>query len=811
MPSVTHHHPLYRPLLIAFACLFLAHVARAAFETVASTSYLQSPTVGRLGELSRIAPGAEGTTAFLATLPAHDGRESLIINRRGTLTAFRAEDFGATYASPNLTPFLALAAAQERVFVVTTQTGNVFGGATRIFAIERDNTVTPLADVTEFVRSVGNFPRITDFVAQPDGAVALLVTNMPSRPLPPNLLSSRIAVLRDNTLTPIAASTAHPFSRASQLTATPNALYFLGHESANTYLYRWREGQLTRLLASTETVADTPVQLGSYRAADDDAVAVFDYAGRRIVLLAAARPTVLARDGDRAADGTTVELSPFNPLGRMLHLDATHAYFTGNRAVTYPSGGQSHHSDVVFRVPRAGGPPEVVFDPRRVFTTPADLLADITIAATTPDLALFVSEFNGSHQAIFRGRGPFGTVRLPAVPAGFPEFHLEDRGAGFSNRAGVPLVLRAETTGTAGTSFTWSLNNQPIAADSPLYSGATGPALTLWPVTQTYHEGTYTVAATNAAGTTFATNVINVEAFNHDDGVGSFPPLVNISVRGFTGSGDRTLTAGIALLPRLLAIGFRDGANFRDYETGTTRRALIRAIGPGLAPFLGTSGLPAALRLALFDGDRAIATNDGAWSSVPGIDAVTTAAGAFPLPPGSRDAALLLDLEQKNYTAQVTAAAGEGTALIELYAVGGQGNIRNVSARAHVTDTEPQTLILGFVVGPPPVGSPARSILLRAVGPGLQRFGVATASPRPQLELFQGPTRIAANQDHRVAPNASDITRVSALYGAFPLETSQPDAALLLSLPPGAYTARITAAPGAAGVVLAELYTNVGF
>jgi hypothetical protein len=44
-------------------------------------------------------------------------------------------------------------------------------------------------------------------------------------------------------------------------------------------------------------------------------------------------------------------------------------------------------------------------------------------------------------------------------------------------------------------------------------------------------------------------------------------------------------------------------------------------------------------------------------------------AGAFALPPGSRDAAVILTLAPGAYTAQVTAAEGigTGTALIELY------------------------------------------------------------------------------------------------------------------------------------------------
>ena len=52
------------------------------------------------------------------------------------------------------------------------------------------------------------------------------------------------------------------------------------------------------------------------------------------------------------------------------------------------------------------------------------------------------------------------------------------------------------------------------------------------------------------------------------------------------------------------------------------------------------------------------------------IARLSAGAGAFSLPTGSGDAALLVRLEAGNYTAQVTGAAGAtGAALLELYEV----------------------------------------------------------------------------------------------------------------------------------------------
>ena len=101
------------------------------------------------------------------------------------------------------------------------------------------------------------------------------------------------------------------------------------------------------------------------------------------------------------------------------------------------------------------------------------------------------------------------------------------------------------------------------------------------------------------------------------------------------------------------------------------KRLLVRGVGPGLAAF-GVSGVLADPRLRVFRQAELLGENDN-WSTVPAEAAVTAGAardaGAFALPPGSRDAAVILTLAPGAYTAQVTAAEGigTGTALIELY------------------------------------------------------------------------------------------------------------------------------------------------
>ncbi len=128
-------------------------------------------------------------------------------------------------------------------------------------------------------------------------------------------------------------------------------------------------------------------------------------------------------------------------------------------------------------------------------------------------------------------------------------------------------------------------------------------------------------------------------------GIAGAAPLVNISTRA-------TLTNGAVLNP-----GFVVGGT-------TSRRVLIRAIGPGLVGF-GVQGAAISPTLAVFSGQTQIAANSG-WGGGAGLAAVMSGVGAFPLATNSADAAVLLTLSPGNYTARVT---GVGEVLVEIYFV----------------------------------------------------------------------------------------------------------------------------------------------
>lgn len=137
------------------------------------------------------------------------------------------------------------------------------------------------------------------------------------------------------------------------------------------------------------------------------------------------------------------------------------------------------------------------------------------------------------------------------------------------------------------------------------------------------------------------------------------------------------------------------------------------------------------------------------------------------------------------------------------------GTLVNVSTRAFVGKDD-QTLIAGFVV----TGTAPRKLLLRAIGPGLVSRGVTGTIGDPVLTLYRGSTAIATNdnwetQNDAFAPaTASDLVAAATQTGAFPLAGGSKDAALLVTLDPGLYSALAYGTNGTTGIGLVEVYDD---
>ncbi len=135
------------------------------------------------------------------------------------------------------------------------------------------------------------------------------------------------------------------------------------------------------------------------------------------------------------------------------------------------------------------------------------------------------------------------------------------------------------------------------------------------------------------------------------------------------------------------------------------------------------------------------------------------------------------------------------------------GTLVNVSTRAYVGTGE-QQLIGGFVVQ----GTQPKKMLLRAVGPGLTGYGVTGVLADPKLTLYQlgtggAPnTQIGFNDNWGDQAGGVEAAAVALQVGAFALAPGSRDAAMVLSLNPGFYTANIEGVGGTTGITLVEAY-----
>ena len=339
---------------------------------------------------------------------------------------------------------------------------------------------------------------------------------------------------------------------------------------------------------------------------------------------------------------------------------------------------------------------------------------------------------------------------------------------------GGSLSLSVNAAGDGPLTYQWFKDGIAIA-------GATGSTLVVNPVTAA-SAGAYHVTINDAQGSvTTSPASVTVES-------ASLGRLTNLSVRTPAGTGDQTLTVGFVLT----------GAPDKD--------VLIRAIGPTLTEFGVTSTL-ADPRLQLFSGTTVLSTNDN-WaapaagnSSVAALTSAFTATGAFALRNDALDAALLRPMAAGGYTAQITGNAGTGIALAELYDTAADRGARlvNVSARAQV-GTGGSILIAGFTIS----GNVPKPVLIRAVGPTLGAFNVSGFLINPRLDLYRGSTLVQGNDDW--GGTAALVTAFGQV-SAFALSAaSSLDAALLVTLAPGSYTAQVSGVNGTTGVALVEVY-----
>ncbi len=347
-------------------------------------------------------------------------------------------------------------------------------------------------------------------------------------------------------------------------------------------------------------------------------------------------------------------------------------------------------------------------------------------------------------------------------------------------------------SGRIQPSITWN-DPAPMAAGESL-SGTQLNAVASVPGTFSYspdlwtklRAGTHTLTVTftpaDSTAYTTATKQVAVKVEGQSD-----TRLVALSARCRAGGGDQTLIMGFVV----------DGA----------KQVLVQGVGPGIASSVPTAIADPQLKLYRWGGGAwtQVAENND-WVSGAEILDARGRLGASAMAQGSKDAALLKDLDAGVYTAHVASGGAAGVALVEAYDAdaGGGSRLMALSTRT-VAGAGDDTLIVGMVLeGPGP-----KTVLVRGLGPTLAtRDGVSGVLSDPRLKLFRmaggSSTLIGENDDWG---GTAEMKEVFAGIGAGPIASdASKDAAMLVTLEPGVYTVHVTGAAGTTGVALVEIF-----
>ncbi len=159
------------------------------------------------------------------------------------------------------------------------------------------------------------------------------------------------------------------------------------------------------------------------------------------------------------------------------------------------------------------------------------------------------------------------------------------------------------------------------------------------------------------------------------------------------------------------------------------------------------------------------------------------------------------------YSANLTVTTVTGdhmTATVPVLVQGGLGKLLNVSARLQI-GVDDNVAISGFIVG----GNGTQTIMLRAIGPSLAQDGVSGILSDPSLVLHDPSGAIIATNDNWQTTQRGELIaedQVASIRASTIAPSDAAEAALIVDLAPGSYTAVVRGANGETGIGLSEVY-----
>lgn len=313
-----------------------------------------------------------------------------------------------------------------------------------------------------------------------------------------------------------------------------------------------------------------------------------------------------------------------------------------------------------------------------------------------------------------------------------------------------PAITSADnTTFVVGTSASFTVRTSPsIPAATVSFTGTLPSGINFTP----NGDGTATIAGTAPAGSQ-----------------GNYPISITAS-NGTLPNAMQTFTIAVQDAPPVLVAPAITSGPSTTFTMGTAGTFTITTTGSP-TPTLELSGAQPAW-LSFVDNTDGTATFSGTPDSGSDLSydfTITARNGVFP--PATQD-----------FTLNVTPIPA-GAQLV------------NVSTRL-IIQTGSKVGIGGFIIS----GTDPKKVLIRAIGPTLAQFGVANTLQDPMLELHDGTGAVLTSNDDWKVPQQTDIEAT----GLAPPDDRE--AAILLTLQPGSYTAIESGKNNTTGVGLIEVY-----
>jgi hypothetical protein len=308
---------------------------------------------------------------------------------------------------------------------------------------------------------------------------------------------------------------------------------------------------------------------------------------------------------------------------------------------------------------------------------------------------------------------------------------------------------------------------------------------------------TFTVLNTQTMLDGAFTNVKSGGRMNTAEGAGSFKVTYN-------GASNVILSNFAAALPSSQNRNISTRANVQTGDNvaiggfiikGTAaKKVIVRGLGPSLQNF-GIQNPLSNPTLELHDQSGVIASNDN-WKDTQQTEIQNTGHA----PSSDLESAIVATLQPGAYTVILRGKNDStGIGLIEVFDIDPAANskLANISTRGLV-GTGDDVMIGGIIVGPN--NGNGSAVLVRALGPSLQPYGIQDFLADPALELHDAQGNLFALNDNWKDTQQPNITTT----GLSP--SNDAESAILVTLAPGNWTAIVRGVGGTSGVALIEVY-----